>query len=94
MLIWRRQCVLVHSRLGFKADDGLMQHDLIEHAAQYIAVTLCGNGYLNSLGDSAAQRACGAGMLGEDLLADLGGSAGNILSHTNIIVRNRIYLKW
>ena len=49
-----------------------MQQHLVEHAAEDIAVALVGSGGLDRLGDGAAEGAGGAGVLGQDLAADLG----------------------
>ena len=68
--------VLLQRGLGLKADDGLVQQHLIQHAAQHVAVALAGGGGLHGLADGAAQRAGGAGELGQDLAAYLGGVGG------------------
>ena len=68
--------VLLQRGLGLKADDGLVQQHLIQHAAQHIAIALAGGGGLHSLADGAAQRAGGAGELSQNLAAHLGGVGG------------------
>ena len=63
--------VFVERRLGLKTDDGLVQEDLIEDGAEHIAVTGIGDRDFYRLGDRAAEGAGGAGVLSEDLAADL-----------------------
>ena len=61
--------VLVHGDLGFQTDDGLVEHDLVQHAAKNVAVVTqraCG---LHGLRDSTAERSAGAGVLLQDLAA-------------------------
>ena len=41
--------VLLQRGLGLKADDGLVQQHLIQHAAQHVAVALAGGGGLHGL---------------------------------------------
>ena len=48
-----------------------MQQHLIEHAPEHVAVAGVRRGDLYGLADGAAERAGRAGVLGEDLLADL-----------------------
>ena len=48
-----------------------MKHDLIEHTAQYIAVTLCVCGSLHRLRDGTAQTSSGSGVALKDLPAML-----------------------
>ena len=68
--------VLVKSRLCLKTDDGLMEQHLIENAAQNVSVALGAHSDLNGLTDGAAEASGGAGMLSQDLLADVGGLGG------------------
>ena len=68
--------VLVQRRLGLQADDRLVQQDLVEHAAQHIAVAWLGFGGLHRLGNGAAQAPARAGMLGKNPAAHLGVHGG------------------
>ena len=68
--------VLIQRRLGLQADDTLVQQYLVEDAAQHVAVAGGGGGDLHGLGNGAAQRTGGAGMLLEDLPADGGSLRG------------------
>ena len=53
-----------------------MEQNLVEHAAENIAVTLGRGSDLNRFGNSAAEAARCAGMVGEDLFADISSHAG------------------
>ena len=83
----RHHMVLVQSGLGLQADDGLVEHHLVQHASQHIAVALPCGLCLHGLGDGAAQAACGARVLCQDLSAHLrgvaggGGDGGSVSSH-------------
>ena len=57
---------------GLEADDGLMQHDVVQYAAQRVLGVRVRGGDLDGLGDGDAQRAVGVGMLGQDCASGLG----------------------
>ena len=63
--------VFIERRLGLETDDGLVQKDLIEYGPEHVTVTGIGDRDFHCLGDRAAQRTGCAGVLGEDLTADL-----------------------
>ena len=67
----RLDAVLIHGRLALKADHGLMQKHLAQHAAQHVAIALVRGRVLNGLGDRAAQASAGAGVLLQNLAADV-----------------------
>ena len=68
--------VLIQRRLGLQADDTLVQQYLVEDAAQHVAVARGGGGDLHGLGNGAAQRTGGAGVLLQNFPADGGGLRG------------------
>lgn len=51
--IWH-YAVLIQRDLGLQTNDGLVQQDLVEHAPQYIAITVLAGGGLHCLGDGTA----------------------------------------
>ena len=53
-----------------------MEHDLVQHAAQDVAVVAQSARGLNGLGDGTAQRSARTGVLLQDLAAHLGGGGG------------------
>ena len=63
---------------GLKTDNGLVQHNVIEHAAERIArLAACvRNGRLNGLADGDSEAAGRVGDLGQNTAADLGLHAG------------------
>ena len=63
--------ILVEGRLGLKTDDGLVQKDLIEDGSEHIAVAGIGNCDFHCFGDRAAEGSGCAGVLSEDLAADI-----------------------
>ena len=63
--------VFVEGRLGLKTDDGLVQKDLIEYGSEHIAVAGIGDGDFHCFGDRAAEGSGCAGVLSEDLAADI-----------------------
>ena len=67
----RLDAVFVHSRLALKADYGLMQKHLTQNAAQHVAVALVCGRVLNGFGNRAAKASAGAGMLLQNLAADV-----------------------
>ena len=54
-----------------EADDRLVQQHLVEDGPEDVAVALVLHGVFDGLADRAAERAGGAGVLGEDLAADV-----------------------
>ena len=79
--------VFIHGNLGLKADNGLVEQNLVENAAQNIAVAGSGGGCFNGFGNGAAQRAGGSGMLLQYLPSHFGGhrwgggDAGAVSTH-------------
>ena len=63
--------VFVQRGLRLHADDALVQKHLIEHAAQHVPVAGRRGRFFHGLADGASERARRAGVLGEDLAADL-----------------------
>ena len=51
--IWH-YAVLIQRDLGLQTNDGLVQQDLVEHAPQYITITVLAGGGLHCLGDGTA----------------------------------------
>ena len=68
----RLDAVLVQGDAGLQADDALVEQHLVQDRAEDVAVALLAGGGLDGLGDGAAQGPGGAGVLGEDLPADVG----------------------
>ena len=65
---------LFHGQFGLQPDDGLVQHHLVQDAAQHIPLgPAAGQGGFHCLRDGAAQAAGGTGVFGQDLPAHLGG---------------------
>ena len=65
---------LFHGQLALQPDDGLVQHHLIQHAAQHIPLgPAAGEGGFHRLRDGAAQAAGGVRVFGQDLPPHLGG---------------------
>ena len=58
--------------LGFQADDRLVQHDVVEHAAQGVLGVRVADGGLDGLADGDAQAARAVGIGGQHLPAGLG----------------------
>ena len=63
--------VFIHGRLGLQADDGLVEHHLVQHASQHVAVAGGVGGDLHRLGDGTAQAAACSGVLFQDPSAHL-----------------------
>ena len=64
---------LVERRLGLETDNGLMQEDLVQNGTEDITVAFLFDFRLDGFRDGAAEGTGGAGVLGEDLPADLSG---------------------
>ena len=64
--------VLVERCFGLETDDGLVQQDLIEDGSQNIAITGVGDRDFHGFGDRTAEGTGRAGVISEDLAADLG----------------------
>ena len=72
---------LLHGQLGLQADDGLVEEDLVEHAAQDITAIGGGHRPLHRLRDGAAQAPGGVRVLGQNFSAHLGlhgGGGGDV----------------
>ena len=61
--------------LRFETNNALVQQNLIEHAAQLIAIAFVGHSNLHCLRDCAAERTCRTRELGQYLAANLSGVA-------------------
>ena len=68
--------VFIQCRLGFQADDRLVQEHLVQNAAQYVSVTGCAGSHFHRFGDGAAQRTGGSRIFLQDLTSDSGSVRG------------------
>ena len=65
--------VHLERRLGLQTDDRLVQQNLVENAAQHIAVTFCSDSDFNRFGDRGAKTSVlSFRMIGQHLTADIG----------------------
>ena len=62
----------LHLLLRLQADDGLVQHHVVQHAAERVLGVLAGDGRLDRLADGDAQAAGAVGIGGQDLPAGVG----------------------
>ena len=66
----------LHLPAGLQADDGLMQEDVIQHAAQRVLRIVVRGGIFHRLADRDAQAPRGVRILGQDRAAGVGPRAG------------------
>ena len=58
--------------LGLQADDRLVQHDVVQHAAERVLRVVAADGRFDRLADGDAQAAGAVGIGGQDLPAGVG----------------------
>ena len=68
--------VLLECLLCFESDDCLVEQYLVEHAAQFVAIAFVVDCCFYGFGYGASQRACCAGVFGQNLASNLCRVAG------------------